>query len=625
MRRIALVGVLGSLLLPVSADAATLEPVGDFVNPTFLTSYPDDPDKLLVVERAGRVELVDHGAVSTFLDATSLVGIIEGERGMWSIALAPDFASTRRLYAIYAGSVTGGDIQLDEFRAQGDAVDLSSRRPVLTIEHSERANHNGGQLQFGPDGYLYISTGDGDRRSLNGQDLTTLLGKLLRIDPRESGGAPYSIPADNPFVGIVGQDEIWSYGLRNPYRFSFDRVTGALAIGDVGRQRLEEVDYDPGTSPGRGDNYGWPCFEGSEIRNTDPTFCTSPQDLVFPIQEYDHNDGYCSVIGGYVVRDRSLGALYGRYLDADLCAGVVRSLIPAVPQAVDERSEGITVARPVSFGEDSCGRLYVLSLNGPVSRLVGNTPADCQAGYARVTGDVLVVNTGVGVANRLAVFSSSSGAEWVVQDGAAPLDAGPSCVQARVNRVRCPKATVRSLRVDLSAGSDRIRTPAGLHATIEAGAGDDRATTADEADALRGGPGNDQLDGGTGPDELDGGAERDTVLYGARAAGEPVEVSLDGVANDGGAVDGGARDNVRSNVENVVGGAGADTLTGSAVRNALTGGRGADGLNGLGGDDTIRANGDGSTDTISCGTGRDQAFADPADLFIDRGACERVN
>ncbi len=496
---------------------------------------------------------------------------------------------------------------------------------MLTIEHSERANHNGGQLQFGPDRYLYLSTGDGDSRSLNGQDLTTLLGKILRIDPRESGGAPYSIPADNPFVGVAGQDEIWSYGLRNPYRFSFDRTTGALAIGDVGRQRLEEVDYDPGPSPGRGDNYGWPCFEGSEVRNTDPTFCTSPQNLVFPIQEYDHNDGYCSVIGGYVVRDHSLGALYGRYLDADLCAGAIRSLIPAVPHAIDERSEGITVASPVSFGEDSCGRLYVISLNGPVSRLVGDSPADCSVGFARMVGDVLTVTAGAGVANRIDVTPSNSRPAWVVQDGGAAIDAGPGCTQARANRVRCPQATVAGLSVDSADLDDRIRTPNGLDVTIVAGTGNDRALTGDGTDAVIGGPGNDELDAGTGPDSINAGAYRDTAIYGARGVAQPVDVSLDGVANDGGAADGGGHDNVRSNVENVVAGAGADTLVGSAVRNALTGGGGQDALHGLAGDDVLRANGDGSTDTIDCGAGRDQAFADLADVFIDPAACERIN
>ena len=179
---------------------------------------------------------------------TSLIGTIEGERGLLSIALAPDFATTGKLYAFYAGSVTGGDIQIDEFTASGDSAELASRRPVLTIEHSQSPNHNGGQLQFGPDGYLYISTGDGDRRSLNSQELTTQLGKILRIDPRQSGAAPYTVPADNPFTvadGLPG--EIWSYGLRNPYRFSFDRETGAIAIGDVGRQRREEIDYLPGS------------------------------------------------------------------------------------------------------------------------------------------------------------------------------------------------------------------------------------------------------------------------------------------------------------------------------------------------------------------------------------------
>jgi hypothetical protein len=650
MRRIALLGMVGSILVAGDGHAATLEPVGPFVNPTYVTSYPNDADKLLVVERAGRVQLVEGEATSTFLDATALVGTIDGEQGMWSIALAPDFATTGRLYAVYAGGATDGDMQLDEFTAAGDAVDLATRRPVLTIEHTGRLTHFGGQLQFGADGYLYISSGDA-ARSGNGQRLDVLLGKLLRIDPRQSGGSPYTIPADNPFVGVDGEDEIWSYGLRNPYRFSFDRATGALTIGDVGRQTREEIDYDPDRDPGRGDNYGWPCYEGTMVLNTD-SICADPQNLVFPIQEHDHGDGYCSVIGGYVARDPSLGALFGRYVYSDLCREVIRSLVPEVPLASGDRSEGLAVTRPVSFGEDACGRLYVVSLTGPVQRLIGEGPASCNAsGFAGVVGGELSVSAGEGVDNDIVV--TSSGADWVVRDKAAGVVAESGCTQAGP-KVRCPKAAVTSLRVESGDLADRVVTPNGLDATVEAGGGDDEVSTADGKDDLDGGAGadllngaegvdrlsggdgadelragadNDMLDGGPGPDILNGRAGRDTALYDDRGAEESVEISLDGVANDGGVLDDG-QDNVLPNVENVVGGGGADTLTGSTVRNALTGGGGADEIHGLAGNDVIRANGDGSIDTITCGAGvRDHVFADQTDVFPVAGpdACERVN
>ena len=629
MRWIAGLGLLGAALLPASASAATLEPVGSFVDPIYVTSYPNDPDRLLVVEREGRVQLVTGGTTSTFLDATSLVGTITDERGMWSIALAPDFASTGKLYAFYAGGATDGDLQLDEFTAAGDSVDLATRRPVLTIEHSSAGNHNGGQLQFGRDDYLYISTGDGDNRPINAQELTNLLGKVLRIDPRQAGGAPYSVPADNPFVGVAGLDEIWSYGLRNPYRFSFDSQNGALAIGDVGRQRFEEVDYAGGAQPGRGHNYGWPCFEGNHVQNTSNPPCTTinPDDTIFPIHEYAHVDGGCSITGGYVARDPSLGSLFGRYLYADLCAGQIRSLVPGVPWASGDRAEGIAVNRPVSFGEDACGRLYVASLDGPVSRLVGDDPSDCGEGEVRVVDGVLTVSAVAGVRNRIDVMPSGSNAEWVVVDDRAPLTAGPGCIQLRPHRVRCPKLGVTSLLVESGLLDDVVTTPHGLDASVHAGGGDDQVTTGDGTDSVAGGTGRDVLDGGAGPDLLDGGLNRDAVLYKTRGPAQPVDVSLDGAGDDGGALDGG-QDNVLASVENVQGGAGADTLTGSGAENVLTGGPGTDQLHGLAANDEIRAQDGGSIDTITCGTGTaDRVFADPGDVFPAAGpkACELVN
>ena len=362
----------------------TLEPIGEFNLPMFVTSYPEDPDKLLVVERPGRVQLVEGGTRSVFLDATQLIGTIEGEQGLQSIAPSPDFATSGRLYAFYAGSVTGGDIQVDEFTAAGDAVDLSTRRPVLTIEHSDRPRHYGGQMEFGPDGYLYITTGDGDRVSENAQDLDRRLGKVLRIDPRESGPARYTVPPDNPFVGSDDRaaDEIWSYGLRNPFSLAFDRVTGALAIADVGRRAREEIDYDDAVSPGRGANFGWACFEGTVVNQTGDQgpACASPQNLIWPIFEYDRTDQNCAIIGGRVVRAPEYVDLVGRYLYTDLCAGQLGSLVPAVPAASGDREEGLDLGRPVSIDEDCAGHIYVSTLTngvagtGDVLRLVGDDP-----------------------------------------------------------------------------------------------------------------------------------------------------------------------------------------------------------------------------------------------------------
>jgi glucose/arabinose dehydrogenase len=386
-----------------SASAATsLTPIGTYSSPVYVTSDPDNPDRLFVVELGGKVQLTTSAGSTTFLDLTGLVKTVD-EQGLLSIALAPDFATTGRLYAAYTGN-DSGNLHLDEFRAEGDTVPLSSRRQLLTIDHSFAGNHNGGQLQFGPDGYLYWSTGDGGGAGdplESGQDLTSLLGKILRIDPRASASAPYSIPDDNPFAGAVNdppggaRDEIWASGLRNPWRFSFDRLTGALLIGDVGQGSWEEVDYAPQSiGGGRGANFGWDCREG--MHDFELAGCAGPT-FSAPVFEYGHGTGDCSITGGYVARDPNLADLYGRYLYVDLCGGVVRSLVPGLPLASDDQGEALTLGHPSTFGEDACGRLYVASLtNGVVYRLQDAAGGACATrtlsvgiagdGSGRVTG-----------------------------------------------------------------------------------------------------------------------------------------------------------------------------------------------------------------------------------------------
>jgi hypothetical protein len=240
---------------------------------------------------------------------------------------------------------------------------------VLGIPHSDYSNHNGGLLVFGPDGYLYAGVGDGggggdqDRRA---QDLGTLLGKILRIDPLPQGGKPYGIPKGNPFAGRAGaRPEIFEYGLRNPWRFSFDPANDAELIGDVGQDNFEEVDYLP---RGRqaGANLGWSAFEAFSRYNKDQ----SAPGAIPPILAYGtHSDGNCSVTGGYVVRDPGLRSLFGRYVYGDFCAGELRSFIPSLPKAVDDKALGPTVPALSSFGEDSAGHVYATSLSGPVYRL----------------------------------------------------------------------------------------------------------------------------------------------------------------------------------------------------------------------------------------------------------------
>jgi glucose/arabinose dehydrogenase len=229
------------------------------------------------------------------------------------------------------------------------------------------ANHNGGDLAFGPDGFLYIGLGDGGGAGDpfgNGQSLQTLLGKMLRIDPRRSGGAPYTVPPSNPFVGDPGaRPEIWAYGLRNPWRFSFDRATGDLWIADVGQSNLEEIDRQPASSRG-GENYGWSAFEGSVPLGGSPA-----GEVVSPVFEYDHTGGVCAVAGGYVYRGSAIPALDGAYLFADVCVGQV-TWLRLTEGGVEHATIGTPLSGPASFGEDADGELYVLTLAGPVYRLL---------------------------------------------------------------------------------------------------------------------------------------------------------------------------------------------------------------------------------------------------------------
>jgi glucose/arabinose dehydrogenase len=344
-----------------------LKRIGSFNAPVYVTGAPGFPKLLFVVEQPGRILALQGGRQRTFLDIRGLVGY-GGEEGLLSVAFPPDYARSKRLYVYYTDNA--GDIRVDEFRRRAATrASFGSRRPVIRIPHPVNSNHNGGQLQF-LGSLLYFGTGDGGAGGdppNNAQNKDVLLGKLLRIDPRPSGGQPYSVPSSNPFVGKVGRDEIYSYGLRNPFRFSFDTTHSRprIAIGDVGQDSFEELDY---LTVGRasGANFGWDAFEGfAKYDGGTP----DPGGTVKPIFAYGRGRG-CTIIGGYVVRDRRLPGLRGRYVYADLCEGQLRSLVPHRKRASGDRKLGLRVESPSSFGEDQRGRLYVASLEGPVYRLV---------------------------------------------------------------------------------------------------------------------------------------------------------------------------------------------------------------------------------------------------------------
>ncbi len=385
MSRVGAAATLLALLLVAAAGVGSravgapgdlrLDRIGTFNAPVYVDNAPGFPSLLFVVEQSGTIAVLrDERKLSQpFLDIRGRVST-GGERGLLSVAFSRNYRESRRFYVCYTN--LQGSIEIDEFKRRPDLptrADPLSRRQVMVIPHPGEQNHNGGQLQFGPDGKLYVSTGDGggggDSHD-NARRLGNLLGKLLRIDPRKQGDRPYTSPATNPFVGAPGRDEIYSYGLRNPWRFSIDSATGDIAIGDVGQGAVEEVNYETRASA-RGANFGWPQWEGDVL--LDPTR-PGPHPPQAPIFTYPHAScegaaGACAITGGYVVRDRELPSLLGRYLYADFYVGDIRSFIPGLAGATGDQGTGLHVSNLSSFGQGLNGRMYVASLNGPLYRL----------------------------------------------------------------------------------------------------------------------------------------------------------------------------------------------------------------------------------------------------------------
>jgi glucose/arabinose dehydrogenase len=337
--------------------------------PLYLTAPPGDP-RLFVVEKGGAIRIIKDGVLLTtpFLDLHAQVST-GSEQGLLGLAFDPGYATTGRFVVHYTD--VAGDTRLSTFQVSPDPdqADPASERVVLTADQPF-ANHNGGQIAFGPDGYLYLGLGDGGSAgdpNGTGQRLDDLLGSILRLSLAADG---YTVPPDNPFVGVSGaRGEVWSYGLRNPWRFSFDRLTGDFYIGDVGQSRLEEIDVAPvSAGGGRGVNYGWNIMEGAGCYAASSCDTTG---LTPPVLQYDHGQG-CSVTGGYVYRGAAIPALQGQYFYADYCSGFVRSfrLVDGAP--ADQASW--PTLRPggaiPSFGEDAAGELYVLAADGRVLKIV---------------------------------------------------------------------------------------------------------------------------------------------------------------------------------------------------------------------------------------------------------------
>jgi glucose/arabinose dehydrogenase len=361
MRRLTipiLLAVLGALVVNVAlADAkprVKLKRIGRFHSPTYVTSAPSVPG-VVVVERGGRILLVKGHRRRTFTNISGNVST-GGERGLLSVAFSPDYAASRLLYVYFTDSA--GDLEIAELRADpgGRHASPTTLRPILIVPHPNHSNHNGGQLQFGPDGLLYAGTGDGGGEGDqpdNAQNPSSRLGKLLQI---------------NPASGAV---RIYSLGLRNPYRFSFDLVTDPgqprIAVADVGQDRFDEIDYLP-LAAAAGANFGWNDFEGfAPFAGAHPP---TPNGTVRPIKVRSITGSGCAIIGGYVVRDAKLRSLFHRYVYGDFCTGTVRSLIPRLGGARKDRGTGLRVRDLISFGETADGKLYATSLDGPVYRFV---------------------------------------------------------------------------------------------------------------------------------------------------------------------------------------------------------------------------------------------------------------
>lgn len=407
--------VLSASGYPAAAAApppVTLQPVvtTGLASPTAITNAGDGSGRLFITEQAGTVRIWNGTALlpTPFLDIHSLVSCC-GEQGLLSVAFHPGYATNGFFYVDYTD--VAGNTMIARYRVSGDpnVADPASASILLTILQPY-ANHNGGQLQFGADGFLYIGMGDGgsggDPQN-HAQNLNDLLGKILRIDV--DGGTPYAVPSSNPFVGIPNtRPEVWAYGLRNPWRFSFDRLSHDLYIGDVGQNLWEEIDFQPASSPG-GENYGWRLMEGFHCYNPG-TSCDNGT-LTLPVLEYGHNPS-CSVTGGYVYRGSSIPQLYGIYLYADYCSGIVWG---ATHDCSGAWSTTQLVQSPYnisSFGEDESGEVYLTHLGGAVYR-IASTPDHLVPAAADMSLTVAIQNDpGFTLAVNGSGFDGGSVVRW---------------------------------------------------------------------------------------------------------------------------------------------------------------------------------------------------------------------
>lgn len=440
-----LVGV--TLLLQGTAQAqdiewpeiSVVEVVDGLDSPLLVTHAGDGSGRIFIVEQGGTIRVVQGGALlpTPFLDITNLVSCC-GEQGLLGLAFPPDYSEKDYFYVNYTDNSGDTVVARYDVSANPNVADSDSEEVVLTVDQPY-SNHNGGHLAFGPDGYLYIGLGDGGSGGdpdNNAQDPTTLLGKMLRIDV-EAGVVPYAIPADNPFVGDpTTLDEIWALGLRNPWRYSFDRLTGDLYIGDVGQTELEEIDFQAASSDG-GENYGWRCYEGTEPYNL--AGCEVPSEYTFPVEEYSHNLG-CAVTGGYVYRGEQYPRLDGVYFYGDYCSGRIWGLQESGTgwESLELLDTSLFIS---SFGEDEAGNLFLTDLvGGAVYEVVDSVAEETVVVTAitlkakavgddyRVRGTVVVKD-----GDNTAVAGATVSVTWDLPDGTSLSQTATTNGRGRAN------------------------------------------------------------------------------------------------------------------------------------------------------------------------------------------------
>jgi len=400
----------------VPAEAATplttIRVASGLQRPLFVTHAPGDFERLFVVEQAGRIRIIKDGVLlpTPFLDITAMVRDTGNEQGLLGMAFDPNYPTNGLFYVSFTNN--GGNSAIRRYRvsANPDVADPNSGDTLLRV-NQPFSNHNGGWIGFGPDGFLYVALGDGGSACDPGQraqDLNALLGKMLRIDVHGDDFPndvlrDYAIPPDNPFVGLSGADEVWAYGLRNPWRPSFDRLTGDLWIADVGQNAIEEIDFQPASSAG-GENYGWDCKEGTQCASVSgcgsgACDCADPN-LVDPIYEYTHSDD-CSITGGYVYRGCAIPDLVGQYFFADFCSARIWTMTyDGLNVTVQERTAeltpggGLPIDSITSFGEDAFGELYICDRGGEIFKIVPDVPGgivgtDCDGNGRDDACDIL--------------------------------------------------------------------------------------------------------------------------------------------------------------------------------------------------------------------------------------------